>query len=159
MFHLVDNFYMLGKWVILKSYLLILCLWVAKIRLDGLSFYSFQYLNVLGVIWASFQILEHWGQQFADLWEVVLHGKMSLQWVKYGCNSCEIKNFSSQLSVFYFLRVCKIGSFLVFSLNCSKTFVANRKIRNCKMHVMDKTIFVRFWLWIINICLAEGIWK
>ena len=85
-----------------------------------LSFYSFQYLNVLDVIWASFQILEHWGQQFPDLWEVGLHGKISLWWAKYGCNSCETKDFSGQPSIVYFIRVCKIGSFQVFSLNCSK---------------------------------------
>ena len=45
---------------------------------------------------------------------------MSLLWVKYGCNSCEIKVFSGQPSIVYFIRVCKMGPFRVCSLNCSK---------------------------------------
>ena len=45
---------------------------------------------------------------------------MLLRWVKYGCNSCEIKDFSGQPSIVYFIRVCTIESFRVSSLNCSK---------------------------------------
>ena len=44
--------------------------------LDGLSFYSYQYLHVLGVLWTSFQILEPWGLQSAELGQVTLHGKI-----------------------------------------------------------------------------------
>ena len=45
---------------------------------------------------------------------------MSLRWVKYGCNSCEIKDFPGQPLIVHFIRVCKIESFRVSSLNCSK---------------------------------------
>ena len=47
---MVDDLYMLDKWGVLKSYLLIPSLEVVKIMLDGSSFCSFKCLNVLGVI-------------------------------------------------------------------------------------------------------------
>ena len=125
--------------------------------LDELSFYRFQDLNVLGVIWTSFQILEHWGQQFINLWKIVLHGKMSPRWVKYGCNSCEIKDFSHQPSMVYFIiRVCKIGSFRVFSLNCSKrSFLIGR------FQITTGTWWIRLFssnscFKFLNVCSAEG---
>ena len=58
---------------------------------------------------------------------------MSLWWVKHRCNSCEIKDFSSQSSIVHFIRVCKIGSFWVSSLNCSKysLLIGRFKITKC----------------------------
>ena len=45
---------------------------------------------------------------------------MLLRWVKYGFNSCESIVFSGQPLIVYFIRVCKIRSFRVSSLNCFK---------------------------------------
>ena len=43
------------------------------------------------------------------------------QWqVKFDVNWCRIKVFSREPSMVYIRRVCKIGSFWVSSLNCSK---------------------------------------
>ena len=45
---------------------------------------------------------------------------MSLRWVQYRCNPCEMKVFSGQPSLAYFISISRIESFQVSSLNCSK---------------------------------------